>query len=263
MSQRNTNEYEALYNVGMLDDIHNYFPDLLYNSDRFSSVQDVLRYIQQSTRNRFDLYSFGLRDFNERYNIRPVTTAPAAPTMRPRNQAQRGAPIRPPPVSAPATPPSVHQPPPPSISMNLTTEDDPELAAHLDELVNFMSTQPRYPNRVGAGAFSFLSNLLGPPPATFPLLRRRDADPMNQAFMEPVVVRPTEEQVQAGSRIDFVGAVTDTQCAICQAGFEIGEERRTLSACNHEFHRTCIDPWFEQNVHCPVCRHDIRSNEVN
>jgi hypothetical protein len=24
------------------------------------------------------------------------------------------------------------------------------------------------------------------------------------------------------------------------------------------FHQTCIDAWFERNVRCPMCRHDIR-----
>ena len=89
--------------------------------------------------------------------------------------------------------------------------------------------------------------------------RRTAAVPPN--FMAPVVVRPTEGQIAEGSRVDFVGAVPDTQCAICQTGFGIGEERRTLSYCDHEFHRSCIDPWFEQNVHCPVCRHDIRDQD--
>lgn len=38
------NEY--IYGVQILDDIHNYFPDLLYNNRRFDNVQDVFAYIR-------------------------------------------------------------------------------------------------------------------------------------------------------------------------------------------------------------------------
>jgi hypothetical protein len=44
MSNRASN-YETLYGVGLLDDVHNYFPALLYDSDSFRTVQDVLQYV--------------------------------------------------------------------------------------------------------------------------------------------------------------------------------------------------------------------------
>jgi hypothetical protein len=37
-----------------------------------------------------------------------------------------------------------------------------------------------------------------------------------------------------------------------------GHSVRRLNRCGHTFHTTCIDTWFQRNVHCPVCRHDIR-----
>ncbi len=51
--------YETLYGVGLLDDIHNYFPALLYESTSFSTVPEVLSYVQLQTRRRFDLFSLG------------------------------------------------------------------------------------------------------------------------------------------------------------------------------------------------------------
>ena len=34
---------------------------------------------------------------------------------------------------------------------------------------------------------------------------------------------------------------------------------RTLTACSHEFHISCIDNWLlNRSVICPTCRHDIR-----
>jgi len=50
---------ETIYGVQLLDDLHNYFPELLYNSGRFQNVQDVLQYITSVTRRRFDLFSYG------------------------------------------------------------------------------------------------------------------------------------------------------------------------------------------------------------
>ena len=36
-------------------------------------------------------------------------------------------------------------------------------------------------------------------------------------------------------------------------------EVRRIMHCRHYFHRTCIDTWFQTNVHCPTCRYDIRT----
>jgi hypothetical protein len=37
---------------------------------------------------------------------------------------------------------------------------------------------------------------------------------------------------------------------------------RTLTHCNHYFHKNCIDVWFESHVHCPICRYDIRGTNT-
>ena len=51
---------------------------------------------------------------------------------------------------------------------------------------------------------------------------------------------------------------TDVNCAICQERNNDVATWRKLN-CTHYFHRLCIDRWFERDVHCPVCRHDIRN----
>ena len=41
------NEFPSVqYGITLLDDIHNYFPDLLYNQQRFNNVRDVLTYLR-------------------------------------------------------------------------------------------------------------------------------------------------------------------------------------------------------------------------
>jgi len=55
--------YEKVYGVGLLDDIHNYFPLILYEPERFLTIQDLLGYIRQTTRTRFNLYDVGRRQY--------------------------------------------------------------------------------------------------------------------------------------------------------------------------------------------------------
>lgn len=77
-------------------------------------------------------------------------------------------------------------------------------------------------------------------------------------FLQPVAVRPTVEQIAANSTIGNLVSEEEHSCAICQDTLNPDQEGRKLNICGHWFHRTCIDTWFERDVHCPVCRHDIR-----
>ncbi|KAK7337150.1 hypothetical protein VNO77_17711 [Canavalia gladiata] len=47
------------------------------------------------------------------------------------------------------------------------------------------------------------------------------------------------------------------ECSICLGLFEDKDEVRLLPACNHCFHRLCIDAWFIDHANCPVCRSPI------
>ena len=53
--------YEQIYELGLLDDLHNYFPRILYRPEEFHSVQDVLRYLQTATQRQFNLFDRGRR----------------------------------------------------------------------------------------------------------------------------------------------------------------------------------------------------------
>lgn len=54
------------------------------------------------------------------------------------------------------------------------------------------------------------------------------------------------------------GATPDEEdiCCICLDQFCEGDELRTLP-CNHQWHKSCIDPWLRQNVTCPMCKDDV------
>ena len=51
-------------------------------------------------------------------------------------------------------------------------------------------------------------------------------------------------------------------CNICLENFEVGNILRVLE-CNHEFHQNCIITWLKSNNTCPICRHELESNDPN
>lgn len=256
--------YETLYGVGLLDDLHNYFPALLYDSSGFSNVQDVLTYIQQQTRNRFDLFSLGRRNYRP---AAPVVSAAAHEAV-----AAEPAPVTRSSVShSPLFSRGIHQyfgRPASNLqgstllqphvrngiltyTANIPLNTDME---HDDEGEGDESTQQ------SIQAAEALLSLFLPERQTRIITPGRSN--LFDSFLQPVVVRPTPEQI---TRFTSVGnRVSDTElaCAICQDQLLADQEGRRLNACGHWFHRNCIDTWFQSNVHCPVCRHDIRVPSV-
>lgn len=51
-----------------------------------------------------------------------------------------------------------------------------------------------------------------------------------------------------------LGRIKDTECAVCLAEFEEGDQLRYLPPCSHTFHVSCIDEWFRIHSSCPLCR---------
>jgi hypothetical protein len=86
------------------------------------------------------------------------------------------------------------------------------------------------------------------------LLRLGGTRPMQG--LEPVVVRPTAQQI--ASATELARPTTEQDCAICQDTIATTQNCRKILHCGHWFHKDCIDPWFQQNVQCPICRYDIR-----
>ena len=199
--------YHRHYDSALLDDLHNYFPHLLYAPERFRTVPDVLTYVQEQVRQRFDLFSRGRREFLERdQRTRIVST----PSVRAATAA-------------------------PGISMLFEQRLASEHGAN-----EFIS------------AINMMSGLFGMP--QHPVQQTMDVPP---GFMEPVVVRPTAEQIQSATAIETIDSEEEI-CAICQDQMPAGSEALNLRHCDHRFHSPCIRTWFTTNVACPVCRHDIR-----
>ncbi len=94
---------------------------------------------------------------------------------------------------------------------------------------------------------------------TTALTRNYIQGPRNmEQFLQPVIVHPTPEQIAENTTLGRLVSDTDHACAICQDSLTEEQQGRKLNACGHWFHQSCIDTWLERDVHCPVCRHDIR-----
>jgi hypothetical protein len=263
MPSSRQNSYDSLYGVHLLDDLHNYFPALLYEPNEFESVQDVLHYVAAQTRRTFDLYSYGQEAYFENEARRRVASEPrvserpvepqihqfsgrsngqAAPAAIPQNVGNRS-PSRGRHVEVEEN----------SISLPLSRNILSALAA-MD-----MEVAPPTPER-RLTTFANIANLyslLNPTATPF-----MEFTFNNRTFLEPIQVRPTAAQIQAATR---VGNPTTTEestesCAICQDSITSNQNCRQIVQCEHWFHQDCIDPWFQQNVRCPVCRFDIRDH---
>jgi hypothetical protein len=271
--------YETLYGVGLLDDLHNYFPALLYDTEEFRTVQDVLQYISLQTRRRFDLYSFGLASYEgAESSSAAASSANAIPV--PRNdqfyQYNRGAGAGGASSSVPPPPP----PPPPQSSQTTQTRttspqqtmsratrylfQDPfgnelgDINMNTNVVTALLSgLEPRFVRRNNAQVdelTAIASLLLG-------MNRNINEVAGLGRTMEPVIVRPSPEQIERAT--ELITAPAEQDCAVCQDSITPSQDCRKIRHCGHSFHKDCIDPWFRQNVACPVCRFDIRDHRTS
>ena len=88
---------------------------------------------------------------------------------------------------------------------------------------------------------------------------------LDGAWWDPVTVRPSATLYNRNTEVlDASGISLETNCSICQS--HVLEDLsgsantwRRIRQCGHMFHTSCIDRWFSQNIHCPLCRTDIRT----
>ena len=92
--------------------------------------------------------------------------------------------------------------------------------------------------------------------------------PGGSRWWDPVAVRPSAGAYSRNTILMDSNCVpAGTVCTVCQSapgedlsGVPITDTVwRKLRSCQHYFHKICADRWFEQNIHCPNCRADIRT----
>lgn len=52
----------------------------------------------------------------------------------------------------------------------------------------------------------------------------------------------------------------DAECAICKEDLAVGDKMQELP-CNHKFHPPCLKPWLDEHNSCPICRHELRTDD--
>ena len=81
-------------------------------------------------------------------------------------------------------------------------------------------------------------------------------------LLEPVVIRPSEQQISNATRItrfnDMIRPV-NTVCPITLLEFQDSDEVMMILHCGHVFMPNELNNWFQCNVRCPMCRYDIRN----
>ena len=88
-------------------------------------------------------------------------------------------------------------------------------------------------------------------------------DQDNFENLEPVVVRPTDEQILNATQIVRYGDIEHPQnsrCIITLVEFSEDSHVTMIRGCGHMFDSTELNRWFDSNVRCPLCRYDIRNN---
>ncbi|ONK66030.1 uncharacterized protein A4U43_C06F3450 [Asparagus officinalis] len=53
---------------------------------------------------------------------------------------------------------------------------------------------------------------------------------------------------------------SETECAVCRENLVVGDKMQELP-CKHLFHPPCLKPWLDENNSCPICRHELRTDD--
>jgi len=239
----NTQTYVHHYGVTILDDLHNYFPAVLYDPTQFQTVQDLLTYIRQRTQSQFNPFETGLREYQATYITHPlpqVRQARTNPLQSTRGRART------------------------SNNNNRIITETYEFIPSLiyPDLEIPLLVPPT--SAASASAASAIPTLV--PPTTSSLASSVFDTALVRALLnlgnydlESVIVRPTPQQLNHATNLRAAVVADESEsCSVCQERYTEGQALRVIHHCHHQFHKDCVDRWFERNVRCPVCRHDIR-----
>ena len=279
----------SIFGVGLLDDLHTYFPDILYRPEQFNSVQSLLRYIQQQARTQFNpfdrgqqMYTYAINNLNANQLVTPIPIMNPMPPTAAATTARTAAPTTATAATAAtrtaataAVAPTVAAPAAVAPTTTTTTTRFPDLSGSFLNPQNAWASAEDFRTPVRARSTNRMSILLpdGPAPLFQPSSNSHGlanivaalfgADnllpPDSFNHMEPVYISPSAEDMSANTFVSRLAATSPENCAICQDTMEQGEDVRTIRPCGHTFHRGCIDEWFNSSVRCPNCRVDIRT----
>ncbi|KAK1435871.1 hypothetical protein QVD17_01643 [Tagetes erecta] len=84
---------------------------------------------------------------------------------------------------------------------------------------------------------------------------------------DSVLVQPPASKRVVDSLMTVVMTTKDiednnTHCAVCKDEIDVGEMAKQLP-CSHHYHGDCIVPWLRIRNTCPVCRHELPTDDPN
>lgn len=79
----------------------------------------------------------------------------------------------------------------------------------------------------------------------------------NAGTAAAIVNQVTEEGIWSEQLQQNLQLYSSNDCMVCLSTFANGDRVRMLP-CNHVFHTQCVDEWLSRDLHCPLCRHDLR-----
>lgn len=225
----NINRFETIYGFSFLDEIHNFFPELLYDEGIFPHT--MLRWMRHRVsglfpnvyvrqQNMYNIYNADprMRSYLQWLNEPVLTNAPPArPPIAPVDISGAPAPVRRNTRAAPPPPLRVE-----SILPNAATQSSAIFTHLLWELRD---------------------------PAAWEI----------DQVMNDVSVAPSAGQINSASVLrNSDGISSDINCSICQEHESESSIWRVLN-CGHMYHKNCIDVWLQSHVQCPICRVDVRT----
>lgn len=212
------NTYQDVYNIGILNDVHFLFPELLYDNIIFpnSETNNILSWIRYKLtrlypntfhRNRVEYLRTRAVNSRNDYDDWGFLLNRASLVMPPNSRRNV---IITEPNAVPMSP--------------IQTRIIPRTSDALVDFIMLMINQP--------GTFE---------------------DPVPVAPSAEQLANATE----IIQRTNEVNQQICTICQSSESSPR-NNEWRIIKSCRHSFHRACIDRWFTEHCRCPVCRVDIR-----
>lgn len=107
-------------------------------------------------------------------------------------------------------------------------------------------------------ATTLLQELISGLDEVLPLIPEHDAIPRR--------VPPASKEVVAKLPVIVVEEETlaklgkDAECAICKENLVVNDKMQELP-CKHTFHPPCLKPWLDEHNSCPICRHELQTDD--